>query len=90
MAGKVRVFLSTHLRDYTQQRGQVEAEGATVAQVLAAVERTYPGLRFRIVDEQDQIRPHINIFVGQDRVTTLNAPVGPGEDVHLLAALSGG
>lgn len=86
----MRVFLSSHLRDYTQQRGEVAASGATVAEVLRDLDRQYPGLMFRIVDERGQIRPHINVFLNQDRIRSLTFAVTGRDELHLLAALSGG
>jgi molybdopterin converting factor small subunit len=68
----------------------VEAEGRTLAEVMSDLERQYPGLRFRVIDEQDRIRPHMNFFVGGERVRDLAHPVAPGEEVHILGALSGG
>lgn len=86
----MRVFLSSHLRDYTQHRGEVAATGATVLDVLRDLDRQYPGIMFRVVDEQDSIRPHMNIFVNEDRTRTLRTTVTERDELHLLAALSGG
>ncbi|MCG3151771.1 MAG: Sulfur carrier protein CysO [bacterium] len=86
----MRVCLSSHLRDYTAQRAEVEATGETLGAVLADLDRQYPGLRFRIVDERQQVRPHINIYLRGSRVRDLQAPVGSDDEIHLLAALSGG
>lgn len=85
----VRVVLPSHLRDYTHGRAEVEAEGATLAEVLVDLDARHPGLRFRVVDEQDRIRPHIKFFVGQDHVESIAAAID-GRDVQIVAALSGG
>ncbi len=86
----MRVFVASPLHSYTGGRGEVEGAGATLAAVLADLDRRYPGIRFRIIDEQDRIRPHMKLFVGEEPASTLSEPVRPGEDVHILAALSGG
>jgi molybdopterin converting factor small subunit len=86
----VTVFLSTHVDAYTGGRTKVQAEGGTLAELMADLERQYPGLRFRVIDEQDRIRPHMNFFVAGERVSDLSCPVGPGVEVYILAALSGG
>jgi molybdopterin converting factor small subunit len=86
----VKVYLSSHVRSYTAGRAEVEAEGHTLADLMADLERRYPGLRFRVIDEQDRIRQHMNFFVGGDLVRDLGHPIAPGEDVHILGALSGG
>lgn len=86
----VTVHLSSHVRAYTEGRKTVEADGGTLADVLADLDRRYPGIRFRIVDEQDRLRQHMNFFVGGQSVRDLKAPVAPGQEVHILGALSGG
>lgn len=86
----VKVYLSSHVRAYTGGRGEVEAEGSDLAGLLADLERRYPGIRFRVVDEQDRIRKHMNFFVGQSLVRDLRHPLRDGDEVHILGALSGG
>ncbi len=83
-----RVVLPTHLRSYTAGVAEVEAAGATLGEVLADLEARFPGLRVRIIDEQDRIRPHIKCYVGSDQAPDLDAAVVA--DVYILAALSGG
>jgi molybdopterin converting factor small subunit len=84
------VRLATPLRSYTATRAAVAAEGATLAELLLDLDRRYPGLRFRIIDEQDHIRPHIKLFVNHEQAHTLAAPLAPGDEVHVVCALSGG
>jgi len=78
------------LRSYTQGAAQVTASGDTLVELLAALDRAYPGMRFRIIDEQDRIRPHIRIFVNTRETPTLAAALAAGDEVHLICALSGG
>lgn len=86
----MKVFVPTPLRSYTEQLACVEAQGATVGELLADLERHYPGIRFRMIDEQDAIRPHIRIFVNGGQVRDLGAPLRPADEVQILQALSGG
>lgn len=86
----MKVYIPTPLRSYTSQRSEVEAAGATLAELLADLDRRYPGIRFRMVDEQDSIRPHIRVFVNGSQVKDLMAGLSPGDEVHILQALSGG
>jgi molybdopterin converting factor small subunit len=86
----VRVHLSTHVRSYAAGREEVEAEGRTLAELMADLERRYPGIRFRVIDEQDRIRRHMNFFVGGKLVRDLTHPIADGAEVHILGALSGG
>jgi sulfur-carrier protein len=83
-----RVLLPTHLRSYTGGASEVWAHGVTLGELLADVERLHPGLRVRVVDEQDRIRPHIKCFVAGEQASGLDEPVTG--DVQIIAALSGG
>jgi len=85
----VKVRIPTPLRSYTRAP-EVEARGGTVAELLADLDSRYPGIRFRMIDEQDGIRPHIRIFVNRERVATLTGPLRTGDEVQILQALSGG
>lgn len=85
-----KVHVSSHVRSYTGGQASVEAEGGTLFAVMADLERRYPGIRFRLVDEQDRIRPHMNFFVGGVLARDLRQPIRPGEEVFILGSLSGG
>lgn len=85
-----RVIVPSQLRGYTAGRSDVEASGATLADVLADLDRQFPGFRFRVIDEQDRVRRHIIIFVGADREENLSATIPVGADVQIVGALSGG
>jgi molybdopterin converting factor small subunit len=84
------VLLPTPLAGYTGQRREVEAQGATLAELLADLDRRYPGIRFRVIDEQDAIRPHIKIFVNRVQAPDLRLDLRPADEVLVVAALSGG
>lgn len=86
----MKVVLPSPLAEYTAGRREVEAAGATVAELLADLDRRYPGIRFRIIDEQDAVRPHIKIFVNRALERSLAAPLAPEDEVMVVAALSGG
>ena len=84
------VYIPTPLRSYTGQKGEVDAQGSTLAEVLSALDRRYPGFRFRIITEQDTIRAHIRIFINEDQASTLAVAVRPSDQIHIICALSGG
>ena len=86
----MRVYIPSALRSYTNQRSEVEADGPTLGDVLSALDARYPGLRFRIVTEQDRIRPHIRIFVNDEQAQALLAPLGQDDRIYIVCALSGG
>ena len=84
------VHIPSALRSYTRQKSAVEVGGRTVAEVLSALDRRYPGLRFRIITEQDTIRPHIRIFVNETQAQTMETSLGPDDEIYIVCALSGG
>jgi len=86
----VDVRIPTPLRSYTDQHAVVEATGSTVAEVLADLDASYPGIRFRVVDEQGRLRQHMKIFVNQESVNDLATPLAATDEVTLMQALSGG
>ena len=86
----MRVLIPDPLRSYTEERRQVEADGATLGEVLADLDRRYPGIRFRMIDEQDAIRRHIRIFVNGEQVRALDVPLSVSDEVFIVQALSGG
>jgi molybdopterin converting factor small subunit len=85
----MKVIIPSSLRSYTQ-RSEAEASGATLAAVLADLDRAYPGIRFRMIDEQNGIRRHIRIFVNGDQVRDLSQPLRTTDEVVIVQALSGG
>jgi molybdopterin converting factor small subunit len=85
----MKVLIPSALRSYTGTR-ETQASGATLAAVLAELEGRYPGIRFRIIDEQDRIRPHIRIFVNGEQARDLAQPLGARDEVFIVLALSGG
>ena len=85
----MKVLIPSALRSYTEH-GEAEASGATLAAVLADLDRRYAGIRFRMIDEQDRIRRHIRIFVNGEQVHDLSHALASTDDVTIVQALSGG
>ncbi|MEZ4368079.1 MAG: MoaD/ThiS family protein [Kofleriaceae bacterium] len=85
-----RVIVPTQLRSYTAGASEVGARGTTLAELLADLDRQFPGMRFRVVDEHDRVRRHIIFFVGAERQDDLTEPLPPGAAVQIVGALSGG
>jgi molybdopterin converting factor small subunit len=86
----MRVFIPPPLRTYTSGRAWVEVEGTTLGTLLDALDALYPGLRFRVVDEQDRIRPHIRFVVREEFAHRLDHPLERRDEVQIICALSGG
>lgn len=85
----MKVLIPTPLRSYTKER-EVEASGATLAELLADLDRRYPGLRFRMINEQDQMRAHIRFFVNGEQEFDLHRALHSTDAVAIVQALSGG
>ena len=85
----MKVLMPSALRSYTRAP-QVDAEGATLAALMDDLDRRYPGLRFRVVDEQGRLRANMRIFVNGLGVRDLQHALRPDDDVAIVLALSGG
>lgn len=85
----MKVLIASPLRPYTRAP-EVDAEGATLAEVLADLDRRYPGIRFRMIDEQEKMRPHMRFFVNGEQTFDLHHALKPGDDIAIVQALSGG
>ena len=85
----MKVLIPSSLLSYTKVP-KVEASGATLLELLADLDRQFPGLRFRVVDEQGQMRAHMRFFVNNEQVFDLAHTLRPTDEVFLLQALSGG
>ncbi len=85
----MKVLIPSPLRSYTQ-RTWVQAQGATLGDVLADLDAQFPGIRFRMVDEQDRLRPHVRFFVRSEAVFDLAKPLADSDELLIVQALSGG
>jgi molybdopterin converting factor small subunit len=85
----MRVLIPSALHSYSG-RSWVEASGATVGEVLADLDRQFPGIRFRMIDEQGHIRRHIRLFHRREMVLDLEMPLRDDDELMIVQALSGG
>ena len=85
----MKVLIPAPLHSYTGER-EVDADGATLAELLADLDRRYPGLRFRMIDEQDRMRAHIRFFVNGEQTFDMTRVLLPTDSVQIVQALSGG
>jgi molybdopterin converting factor small subunit len=85
----MKVLIPGALLSYTAQR-EVESSGPTLGAVLTELDRQFPGIRFRMIDEQERMRRHVRFFVNGDQVFDLLQPLNPTDEVVIVQALSGG
>jgi molybdopterin converting factor small subunit len=90
MPAAMRVRIPSPLRSYTGGEANVVASGRTVGELLDDLDRRFPGLAFRMVDEQRRMRPHMVVFLGPDRCRDLDASLDGIDEVVIMQALSGG
>lgn len=84
-----KVILTGSIRQHAGGAGAVEVEGRTARAAVAALERSYPALRGWVVDEQGALRRHVKLFLGGAAVP-LDAALAPSDELHIVAAISGG
>jgi len=85
----LKVLIPGALRSYTES-SHAEASGATLDAMLTDLDRQYPGIRFRVIDEQSRIRRHIRMFVNGEPANALSRQMQPDDEVVIVQALSGG
>ncbi|MHA1991868.1 MAG: MoaD/ThiS family protein [Candidatus Hodarchaeales archaeon] len=85
----MKVYIPTPLRSYTNS-SIVEANGKTIIELLKDLNKRFPGIMFRIINEQEEIREHMRIFVNQNSIKELNFPINDSDEIQILQALSGG
>ena len=85
----MKVLVPAALKSYTRE-SLVEADGETLDELFADLDRRYPGLRFRVVDEQNLLRPNMRVFVNGIGVRDMRHALQPDDFVAVVLALSGG
>ena len=91
MSAKVRI--PAPLRKLTKDQAVVEASGADVQEVIASLDKNFPGLRERVCDESGQIRRFINVFVNGEDIRFkegAKTKVAAGAEVSIVPAIAGG
>jgi sulfur-carrier protein len=86
----VKVRIPTPLRSYTANAANVTAQGSTLTELLTDLDRQFPGIAFRVVDEQGRLRQHMTIWLGQDRCRDMTTAIADVDEVVIMQALSGG
>ncbi|HXJ35198.1 MAG TPA: ubiquitin-like small modifier protein 1 [Candidatus Eisenbacteria bacterium] len=88
-----QVRVPTPLRKYTGGAEAVQADGSTVAALVADLDKRHPGIKDRICDENGAVRRFVNIFVNGEDIRflqNLETPVKPADEVSVVPAIAGG
>ncbi|HEY6430368.1 MAG TPA: MoaD/ThiS family protein [Acetobacteraceae bacterium] len=86
----VALRLAPLLHSYTRGASELQVTGGTLNEMLQDLDRRYPGIRFRLVDEQDRPRRHVRFFVNDADTRDLEMKLRDGDNVYIVGALSGG
>jgi molybdopterin synthase sulfur carrier subunit len=89
----IAVSIPPPLRGLTHNADTVHVEGSTVGELIADLERNFPGIGDRILDANGQIRRFVNIYVNGEDVRFLEdkaTPVKPNDEVSIVPAIAGG
>ncbi|MFI1257069.1 MoaD/ThiS family protein [Streptomyces netropsis] len=89
----INVRIPTILRTYTGGQAEVSAEGTTLAEVIADLEKNHPGISARVLDDSGKLRRFVNVYVNDDDVRFeggLNAVTPDGAGVSIIPAVAGG
>lgn len=89
----VLVRIPTPLQKFTKNQGEVQAEGATVQEVLEHLDQSYPGLRERVCDESGSIRKFINLYINDEDIRFMEGEktsLNDGDELSIIPAIAGG
>jgi len=84
-----RVILTGSICQHVGGLGAVAVGGDTAGAVVSALEAAYPALRGWVVDERGTLRRHVKLFLHGTAVW-LDAALGHDDELHIVAAISGG
>ena len=90
---RIHVTLPSALREYARGRDEVELEADTLADVIAGLAAGFPGLGYRILDDQGRLRRFVNAYVNEEPVSHLephDVRLREGDTVHILPSVAGG
>ncbi|SNZ09472.1 molybdopterin synthase sulfur carrier subunit [Persephonella hydrogeniphila] len=89
----VTVRIPTALRRVTQGQGEVQVEAKTIAELIEALEKEFPGIKERLVEESGEIRKFVNFFVNDEDIRFLkgkDTELKDGDIVAIIPAIAGG
>ncbi len=90
LSSKVKIFIPSLLRSYTSGVKELIVPANSVLEALDALDEKYPGIKFRFIDEQENVRTHMQVFVNGTRVDEIKSELTDGDEIFIIQALSGG
>lgn len=89
----VKVRIPTPLRKLTHEQELVEVAAGTVGEAIAALQKQFPGIQERLIDEAGQVRRFVNVYVNEEDIRFLDnqqTPLKPGDEISIIPAIAGG
>jgi molybdopterin synthase sulfur carrier subunit len=89
----VKVRIPTPLRKLTNEQELVEVSATTVADAIAALQKLFPGIQERLIDESGQVRRFVNVYVNEEDIRFLDnqaTPLKAGDEISIIPAIAGG
>src|SRR5687768_8813330 len=87
------VRIPTPLQNFTKNQSEVQAEGATIQEVLAHLDNSFPGIRERLCDEQGMVRKFINLYLNDEDIRFIEGEktvLKDGDELAIIPAIAGG
>src|SRR6185295_12131827 len=88
-----KILIPTPLRPYTDKKDAVEAEGATIGELLADLTRRHSGLKAHLYNDQGKLRSFVNVYLNDEDIRYLQkeqTKVGPGDTISIIPSVAGG
>src|SRR6516225_8654204 len=88
-----KILIPTPLRPYTDKKDAVEAEGSTIAELLADLTKKHAGLRNHLYNEQGRLRSFVNVYLNDEDIRYLQkeqTPVGADDTISIIPSVAGG
>ena len=89
----VKVRIPTPLQKLTQDKAEVEIKATSIHHLIQELDKSYPGIKQRICDEQGNLRRFVNVFLNEEDIRFLKkeqTPLKDGDEVSILPAIAGG
>jgi sulfur-carrier protein len=89
----VKVLVPTPLQNFTNNQAALESSGSTIAELLDSLEKSFPGIKSRLCDENGQLRRFLNLYVNSEDIRFLEGiatPLKDGDEVSIVPAVAGG
>src|SRR4051812_26724287 len=88
-----KILIPTPLRPYTDKKDAVDADGATVGELLADLTRKHAGLKAHLYNDQGKLRSFVNVYVNDEDIRYLQkeqTPIKSGDTVSIIPSVAGG